>query len=113
MQLVNEYATWYVQHLTLLSMLVGIVAFVLSCLIDKQADGFSSDLISRSATWCSLPYGFAFLICFADASYTAKLPDTGLAFFMGGIAIIYVVLCDIKSIWRRSAPSNNQLPAQR
>jgi hypothetical protein len=97
---IADCVAWYFNHLTLLTTLTGIFAFIVALVVDKDEKGFSNQTIARAATWCPVPNGIAFLVCSADTSYVAKITDPTTAFFMGGLAIIYVFLCDLKVIWK-------------
>lgn len=100
---ITEIVAWYFDHLTLLTTLTGIIAFAIACCFDNDEKAFSNQTIARAATWCPLPNGLAFLVCSADTSYVTKISDPTTAFFMGGLAIVYVFMCDVKVLWKERA----------
>lgn len=91
-----DYIDTYFSHLSLITTAVGFLAFVISYAIHRTADSIMR-AFCRAATWCALPNGIAFLICSAYPAYVPKIADVGVAFFMGGMALVAVALYDIAS----------------
>lgn len=97
-----EFTTWYFDNLPIITLMVGVGAYFLSCLIKWRSDNALIDAITRSATWSALPNGVAFLLCTVDSSFVPKLADSSVAFFMGGIALLAVGMWDLRTLFKRS-----------
>jgi hypothetical protein len=88
----------FFDNLPQLTTTVGIVAFLISCFVNRNSDGFVARSLGRSATWCAMPNGIAFLICSAYPTYVSKIADVSIAFLMGGLALVAIALYDLKTL---------------
>lgn len=101
----TDIVKWYFDHLTVFTTALGGMAFVLACGIYRDSEKVAHESLSRAASWCMLPNGLAFLLCAADASLVPRISDSGVAFFMGGLALASLVLPDILGIIKARKPS--------
>lgn len=96
---------WYFDHLTTLTTVFGAIAFVIACGVYRESEKVGYESLSRAASWCMLPNGIAFLLCAADSSLVPRIADSGVAFFMGGLALASLVLPDIFGVIGVKKPS--------
>jgi uncharacterized membrane protein YdcZ (DUF606 family) len=89
---------WYFDHLAIFTTALGAIAFLIACGVYRESDKVVYESLSRAASWCMLPNGLAFLFCSANASLVPRIADSGVAFFMGGLALASLVLPDIFGI---------------
>jgi hypothetical protein len=97
----HDFTVWYFSQLSTITLLTGVAAYLISCLIKWKSENALIDAVTRSATWSALPNGVAFLLCTADSTFVPKLADSSVAFFMGGIALVAVGMWDLKTLLKR------------
>lgn len=92
----------YFEYLLPITILSGFIVCFVTFFMRKGDEAIAIDSISKGATSCAFPSGFAFILCAAFPGYVPKVADATLAFFVGGLALMIIPFIDVKKVYLAS-----------
>lgn len=92
----------FFEYLLPITIFSGFIVCAITFFMRSGDEAIAIDSISKGATSCAFPSGFAFILCAAFPGYVPKVADATLAFFVGGLALMIIPFIDVKKVYQAS-----------